>query len=198
MEPDHAAGSPGPDGPFVPLRSLIACLRRGRVDVDAHRSCDLPVPLTGRVLVDHRCPHAAVAHPRHQLLRARASDGRQVVPGVPEVVEVHAPVTESSVVERAQPQLAEVVPTEPATERADEHETVRALLSELADVPCQLGDDRGLKEVRTRPRNREPGVPLRRAGRSPGRPASGASVKAGADMRAVPSRRPPGGLSHRR
>jgi hypothetical protein len=42
-----------------------------------------------------------------------------------------------------QPRLAEVVAAEPVTERADEHEALGALLSELAHVPPRLRDDRG-------------------------------------------------------
>lgn len=44
----------------------------------------------GLVLVDDRGALAVVAHPGHQILQARAAGGREVVPGVPEIMKVQA------------------------------------------------------------------------------------------------------------
>jgi hypothetical protein len=46
------------------------------------------VGAAGHVLVDHRGPLAVVSHPGHQVSKRGAALRRELVPGVPEVVEV--------------------------------------------------------------------------------------------------------------
>jgi hypothetical protein len=42
------------------------------------------------VLIDHRGPFAVVSHPGHQAPKPGAAVGRELVPGVAQVVEVQA------------------------------------------------------------------------------------------------------------
>jgi hypothetical protein len=62
----------------------------GGLDVGVDRARDGQVSPTGLVLIDDRGALAVVAHPGHQILQARAAGGREVVPGVPEIMKVQA------------------------------------------------------------------------------------------------------------
>ena len=51
---------------------------------------DLLIGLSRRVLVDHRRPHAVVAHPRFQVRQAHPVLRRQFVPGVPQIMKMQS------------------------------------------------------------------------------------------------------------
>jgi hypothetical protein len=65
-------------------RSSLECPTGEVVELPGH----LPLPLVGRVLIDHRRPRAGVAHALHQLSDRRSGVRGEVVTGVPQVVKV--------------------------------------------------------------------------------------------------------------
>ncbi len=71
----------------MPLASLLL---PSFGDLGVHRVGDAPVGFACRVLVDQRGPYAVVSHPLHEVAEAGRSSriARQVVTGVPQVVEV--------------------------------------------------------------------------------------------------------------
>ena len=69
---------------------------------------DLPLPFVGGVLVDQGSTGAAVSHAGHQLSQARTGTGREVVSGMPQIVEVDA--GQASGLQRREPDPAPEVP----------------------------------------------------------------------------------------
>jgi hypothetical protein len=82
------------------MTGLELCFRRavaelalagcGGLDVGVDGARNSQVSPTGLVLIDDRGALAVVAHPRHQILQARAAGCREVIPGMPEIMKVQA------------------------------------------------------------------------------------------------------------
>jgi hypothetical protein len=58
------------------------------LDQAIHVLGDLAVTFPGGVLVDQRCPLTRMAHPVHQLASARPGARREMVSGMPKIMEV--------------------------------------------------------------------------------------------------------------
>jgi hypothetical protein len=82
-----------------------------------------------------------MTHACHQLLGARSGRGREIVPGLPQIVEMHLGRVESDLAHRLSPQTLEVATQQPAAERSDEHQAVRGRLGEPLHVTAQLRND---------------------------------------------------------
>ena len=123
-------------GLACPLRARCtraASLPPGADEGLAHGRRDGIVPLPGCVLVDHRCPRAGVAHPFHQLAKASARGCCQGVPGMPQIVQVHA--RQPDLIASLDPQITKVRPAKSATLRADK--TRPSSLSRTKRSRCQ-------------------------------------------------------------
>jgi hypothetical protein len=149
-----------PKGPPSRHASGLACPLRARCtratsfppgadEGLAHSRCDGIVSLPGRVLVDHRCPRAGVAHPFHQLAKASARGRRQSVPGMPQIVQVHA--RQPDLIASLDPQVTEVRPAKSATLRADKDKAVIAVQDEALQSQRSSGTISSGTETTRRP-----------------------------------------------
>jgi len=116
----------------------LLCLDECRLGNVANRIGDGALPVAGRVQVDESGPGAAMAHAFHQLPKVRARVRRQRVPGVSEIVEVHADQADRA--DRGQPcATVDVAVTHRRSGRTGEDERVVLLPHELAEVLRHFG-----------------------------------------------------------
>jgi len=94
------------------------------------------------VLVDDRGTLAVVAHPRHQILQARAAGCCEVVPGVPEIMEVQALGADRPDGVRPGRHLVEVAAPKRSALDPGEDERFGLRADEQRQVLAQGGDDR--------------------------------------------------------
>jgi hypothetical protein len=108
------------------------------------------IGLSRRVLVDHRGPHAVVAHPRFQVRQAHPVLRRQRVPGVAQIMKMQPWQSDRGHGIRPAGSPAEVAASEHAAALAGEHERGAVGPGVGVEVLAQLGHERCRKAtVRT-------------------------------------------------
>src|SRR5579875_1221864 len=95
-----------------------------RCDVRVDGTCDELIGAAGPVLVDQRGSLAVVPHPRHEIFEPGAADSREVVPRMPQVVEVQALRADRPDSMRPGRHLVEVVTAQRRALLAGEHQAI--------------------------------------------------------------------------